>query len=371
MTISINNPLLATYIFEIIFVVALLISIRRREGNDFFPASVTQELKGLAILAVVFSHIGYFLVTDHRFLYPISTVAGVGVNLFLFLSGYGLMISSLKKQYSVWQFYRHRLLKLFIPFWLALIVFFLLDSLFLKINYSWNYIGEALLGLFTHADLYQDVNSPLWYFTLILFYYLVFPLVFLRKYPWLSAGIIYLITYFILDINPDRLIYVVHLYKIHLIAFPLGMFIAGLASQKKISAYLELGKNKIANANRKIFKTIFYYFSLAVLIILVGYTLYFPGIGQEPLTEELTSIAAVLALILIFSMKKFDIKLLYWFGFYSYEIYLFHWPLLYRYDLFFKFLPAWFALVIYLAFFLALGWGLRKISDRAAEKVSV
>jgi len=40
---------------------------------------VTQELKGLAILSIVFAHIAYMLVSDSRFLYPLSVAAGVGV----------------------------------------------------------------------------------------------------------------------------------------------------------------------------------------------------------------------------------------------------------------------------------------------------
>lgn len=375
MIISINNPVEATYIFEAIFIIALLISIRSKKETDFFPTSVTQELKGLAILAVVFSHIGYFLFSDNRFLFPLSAIAGVGVNIFLFLSGYGLVTSSLKKQYSIFQFYQRRLLKLFIPFWLLLIVFFSLDAIFLKINYSWDYIGRAFVGLFTHANLYEDVNSPLWYFTLIFYYYLVFPLVFLKKYPLLSAGVIYGISYFIISLNSSWLGNVMHLYNIHLMAFPLGMFIAGLVGQQKISARLAILKIKISNSKLffgkgTILKPISYYALLIVFLAIAGYTFYYPGIGQEPLTEELTSMVSVLMLTLVFIMKKFDIKLLYWFGIFSYEIYLLHWPLMYRYDVIFKFMPAWVGLIVYLFLFLGLGWVLRKISEKIAEKIS-
>src|SRR3989339_2054802 len=115
MEIFINNPVLSTDIFIAIFVIALLLTVRPKAKQEFFSATVSQELKGLAILMILFGHIGYFLAEDHRFLFPLSVSAGVGVNLFLFLSGYGLTSSALSKSLSIFQFYKKRLAKLFIP----------------------------------------------------------------------------------------------------------------------------------------------------------------------------------------------------------------------------------------------------------------
>ena len=115
MLISINNPVLSTTIFEVILAVALLFFTRRKKDPQFFPVYQSQELKGLAILLIVFSHIGYFLVTNHKFLFPLSIAAGVGVDLFLFLSGLGLTASAFKKNLTTFNFYKKNLLKLFIP----------------------------------------------------------------------------------------------------------------------------------------------------------------------------------------------------------------------------------------------------------------
>lgn len=153
MTISINNVVDSTNIFIAIFLVAFLALIRKQKNKEFFSVAVSQELKGFAILAIVFSHIGYFLSTDTRFLFPLSILAGVGVNLFLFLSGYGLTISSFGKNLSIGQFYERRLLKLFIPLWLVLAALFLLDYFALGKFYSWSYTINAMFGLFLHADL--------------------------------------------------------------------------------------------------------------------------------------------------------------------------------------------------------------------------
>ena len=377
MMISINNPVQATYIFMAIFGLALLLSLRRKPaGEELLSVAITQSLKGLAILMVFFSHIGYFLVADHRFLYPLSIMAGVGVNLFLFLSGYGLLVSTIKKQYSVWQFYWHRMLKVFIPFWIAVTTFFVLDALILKLTYSWSYIGRSILGFFPRADLFHDLNSPLWYITLILFYYLIFPIVFWKKRPYVSAVIIYVISYVIVQRQPQFLNEVLHLYEVHLIAFPLGMLLGSLFYQGQLGstlsqvAWVKSAFNAIKNYHlANVVKKAGHYAVLLALLAVIGYTAINSGIGQGSIIEERTSIVTMLAITALFMAMKVEFRLLYLFGIYSYEIYLLHWPIMYRYDLFFKVMPAWLAVIAYLALFCGLGWLFSQISRKITAKI--
>lgn len=362
MMLSINNPIWSTYIFTIILLVLILVWMRRKADGDFFPPEVTQELKGLAILAIVFSHIGYFLVSDHSFLFPLSIMAGVGVNLFLFLSGYGLTISSLNKPLSPWQFYRHRLMKLFMPLWLVLTAFFILDYFALNQAYGLGYIGRSFFGLFPQADLYHDINSPLWYFTLILFYYLLFPLVFALKNHRLSALAVYLITGLIVWLNPDWLSQVMPLYKIHLLAFPLGMLIASLAYEPNNFLISIFARARRWVRKLKALKLIGYWILVIALLALIGYTAYYSNIGGG-FKEELTSLITMSALVILFIIKKISFKLFYIFGIYSYEIYLLHWPILYRYEMFYRLMPAWLATTLYLILFLVLGLALKRVAE--------
>ena len=93
-----DDPVRSTWIFGAILLVAVFTSAKRRtSGEAAFPRSATEELKGLAILLVVFAHIGYALVPGGRFLFPLSVGAGIGVNVFLLLAGYGLATSALAK----------------------------------------------------------------------------------------------------------------------------------------------------------------------------------------------------------------------------------------------------------------------------------
>ena len=185
MQISITDPAYQTLLFGIgLGLILLLTFVKKR---DYTSLDLTQELKGFAILAIIFAHIGYALTIGGQFLFPFSVLAGVGVDLFLFFSGYGLAYSAAKRPETRVSFYTRRLPRLFIPFWVVVSILFLLDYFFTGGSYSWTYILRSFAGVFTNADLYHTLNSPLWYFTFILFYYLLFPLVFFKRNIWITA----------------------------------------------------------------------------------------------------------------------------------------------------------------------------------------
>ncbi len=351
MIISINNAVETTVIFNIILGIALLLSLRKKKSEGIFPISLSQELKGIAILLVVLCHVGYFLVTDNRFLFPLSDLAGVGVDLFLFLSGLGLTASMLKNRLPTLAFWNKNFLKLFIPLWLVLIGLFSLDYFLLKISYSWQFITKAFFGIFTSADIYNDLNSPLWYFTLILFYYLVFPILFSKRWPWFSAIAIYAVSYIILFFNIPYIYNVSFFYEKHILAFPLGMIASWILYQLPIA--------KI-NINKQV-KTIGRYLLIAILIAFIFYS--HSGFSQlvDSNKIQLASVATMLAIIFMFMAKKFEFKLLTLLGVYSYEIYLLHWPIMYKYDFIYQYLPAWLATLIYIPVLIIIAWLFRKI----------
>ncbi len=97
MPITITNVSISTFIVISTLILSLLLSLRKTKHTELFTTSVTEELKGIGILSVVFAHISYILVNDSHFLYPLSIAGGVGVDLFLLMSGFGLTVSMLKK----------------------------------------------------------------------------------------------------------------------------------------------------------------------------------------------------------------------------------------------------------------------------------
>src|SRR3989338_4223352 len=127
-------------------------TIRGRRVVGSIGVDVTQELKGFAILAIVFSHVGYFLALDHSFLFPLSVFAGVGVDLFLFVSGFGLATSACARGESVVQFYRRRLKNIYVPLWIVLAAFFIAGYFILHKTYAGDYIEGSLAGWFPSAN---------------------------------------------------------------------------------------------------------------------------------------------------------------------------------------------------------------------------
>lgn len=356
MQVLLTNPTHDSILFGIVFSIALLITFVLKKNYTSF--SLTQELKGFAILSIIFAHIGYYLTPNSPFLFPFSILAGVGVNMFLFLSGYGITMSQLKKDEPVLSFYTRRLLKLFIPFWIVLGILLVADFAFLGTPYPTFDILKAFFGVFTDANLYTDINSPLWYFTLIVAYYILFPLVFIKSRPWLSALFLYACVWTIVQFDPGPLSGVIGLYQVHMLAFPLGVLGAWVATSQ--THLLQM-----CATTYKSYERYLYPLAISVLLAVAGYFAIHSNVGGPAYLEEDTSIFIMLTIMLIFLIKKRESKLLSFFGLYSYEIYLFHWPLLYRYDVFYKILPAWLATLLYLPLFILLALGLKKLATHA------
>ena len=350
MPISVPDPKFQTIIFSGLLFIALVLSVKKNKDKKYFDISTTNELKGLAILMVIFAHIGYFLSKDRQFLFPLSILGGVGVNLFLFLSGFGLSISALKSRCSILNFYIKKIRRLFLPLWIVIGIIFLMDRFILNRSYAAEVIVQNFLGWYREADIYQSFNSSLWYFSLALIYSLLFPLLFWKKYPYISPILLLISGYLLLKVNLPVTEGVLKLYKLHFIAFPLGVLFAQISQR---SFFID-GIHKIQSLG--LIKII----TQGVLIFLVIYTAFNSGVGGELNLEHSISLLTMVSLLFIFLIKNFQIRLLNLWGIYSYEIYLFHWPILYRYDILYKHMPAYLATATYLIVFLFLGFLVKK-----------
>ncbi len=368
MPITLTDDILQTnYIVIAIFIAVVVLSFRKSKHTDLFPVSVTQELKGLGILTVVFAHFAYMLVTNADFLFPLSIIAGVGVDLFLFMSGYGLTVGMLKKPLPTLEFYKRRVIKIFIPFWVAIILIFAANAIFLDIHYSVPYMIQSLLGWFPTASGFEDVNSPFWYITWMMMFYILFPLVFSNTKPWLSAIILAVIATLIGVYNPldmgDN-----WLHRLHTVAFSLGIIFAWLLFETKDK------ENKLVKSLKKFRNesTVMSTVIIILMLIVAGYmslhttSSHWPTLtailGKGFFVDQFTSIVIMFAFIVIFSLKKVDNKFFAIYGLYSFEVYLIHWPLIGRYDIFFDILPAWAAVVAWIITFILLSWLLQKIT---------
>lgn len=354
MQIFINNPVQQTILFCIVLGIVFIFTFGKKQ--EYSPLSLTQELKGFAILTIIFGHVGYFLFENKEFLFPLSVLSGVGVNLFFFLSGYGITFSQMKRDEGIFAFYKRRLIKLFVPFWIVLGILLLTDFLILGKVYAFDFVLKAVFGIFTQANMSVDFNSPLWYFSLIFLYYVLFPIFFNKKRPWVTALLLYGVVWLLVYMDPPSFSGVIGLYEVHTLAFPLGVLCAwGIGREKNI-----------LNS----FKTFYikyeqYLYPLLMLGLLgsIGYFAIHSNVGDLAYIEQATSLLLLFLIVLLFVFKKRESKLLSLFGLYSYEIYLFHWPLLSQYDFLYRNIPAWIATVLYLGIFVLLGVFLKKMTS--------
>ena len=357
---------LSTFVVIAFAILVLFTTLKQSTHSDVFPVSVTNELKGLGILTVVFAHFAYMKVTNADFLFPLSIIAGVGVDLFLFMSGFGLTVGMLKRPMKAVDFYKKRVIKIFIPFWIALIIMFIADALFMDKTYSVGYIIKSMLGFFPTADGFGDVNSPFWYITWMIMFYLLYPLVFFKDKPWLSAIILAVIatiigTFNIFDLGSNWL------HRLHTVAFSMGIILAWLLQVKEGEKNRFIEYIKDFRDNSKDMK----YIVIAIMFVIVFYVSQRTGAGSWPaltailgqgfFVEQLMSIVIMLAFTVIFILKKVDSKFLTMYGVYSYEVYLIHWPLMAKYDIFFVYLPAWAAVIAWLVVFILVSMLLQRL----------
>jgi peptidoglycan/LPS O-acetylase OafA/YrhL len=372
MQVLIPDPERSTWIVIAALFACLLASIRRATAREPLPAEVSQQLKGFAILAIVFAHVSFLLVNDFHFLYPLARAAGVGVDLFLLMSGYGLTASMLKRPVNVGSFYRRRLVRIFIPLWIVLALLFLADGLTLGRFYPAAYVVQSVLGIFPSALPEEDVNSPFWYLSWLLMFYLLFPIVFSAKRPWLTALALAAIANVVAIANPlDWQANWLH--RLHTNAFPLGILLAWLLQGR--AAGWRSGAVPAPWARNAL---------LVILAVAAGYlaahneewqwprlagVLENSGLSAHFVIGQAASLTAMTAVVVWFMLAPVEIRLLTLFGEYSYETYLLHWPLMARYDFVFRFLPAWAAILVWLAAFIAFGWLLQRSTALLAPRL--
>ncbi len=116
------------------------------------------ELMGFAILWIIFFHMNF--VTWNKIAYYIHTIGFFGVDMFFFLSAYGLYYSLSKK--SVFMFYKARIIKIYPLYLFVATIFFFINGLSGMGNYILYVTG---IGYWVGANYFE------WYVpTLIVFY---------------------------------------------------------------------------------------------------------------------------------------------------------------------------------------------------------
>lgn len=129
------------------------------------------ELMGWAILFVMLSHSTSTTWADIPF---IHSIAGKGFALndvggFLFLSGFGLYYSFAKNN-TISTFLKKRVKRLYIPFMMIALPFYVFSVLRGELSYSDAILAESGAYFFVHG------NNGMWYISMTLLLYLLFPM---------------------------------------------------------------------------------------------------------------------------------------------------------------------------------------------------
>lgn len=186
----------------------------------------TQILKGFAILCIVFHNYFHWLSPspgENEFIFSrfyvdnffkllceqpsecinilFSYLGHYGVQIFIFISGFGLTASMLKKTRKWENFIVNRLKKIYPLLLIGILVCFIGRILMGEKGFSsfeWKEIGYKLLFINTLIPGEgTSINGPWWFFALIFQLYILFPLLFklVRKYDIKAFAIVCLVAY--------------------------------------------------------------------------------------------------------------------------------------------------------------------------------
>lgn len=157
----------------------------------------TEALRGIAIIMVIISH--YSLAMGIPFL---GFLGGVGVALFLFLSGYGLNESYKKNGLN--KYFSKKVYRVMIPYWILMIT---LALLFWK---TFNY-KIFLLDIF-------GIKTSYWYIGFIIRWYIIFYVSKLLPNKY-SNIVIYIYSIIVLFVYPEH-------QNLQFLSFPIGVIVS-------------------------------------------------------------------------------------------------------------------------------------------------
>lgn len=136
---------------------------------------VIDFLKGYAMLSIVIYHLGQAMGLP-PILARMIDFGGTGVHTFIFVSGFGLYLSHLRKPLSFPQFLKKRFTKIYIPYIIIVLASALL-SLLVPIypNSAYALFGHIFLYKMFDDDIMSSYGYQLWFVSTIIQLYFIFP----------------------------------------------------------------------------------------------------------------------------------------------------------------------------------------------------
>ena len=279
----------------------------------------TRQLKGLAILLIVLGHL-WTHVAEQSALF---NFAGYGVAMFFLLSGYGLTISTPERTLFTVNYFRRRLTRIFLPYWLATFIIIILDFVFMQRVIPLDALIYTSFGI-NITSITSHLDYSRWFITLLLLWYSIHYLI--SYYFNLSTGLMLRFACAFVLFAGDYYIVDVGWYQVF--AFPAGCMLATYrhSCRELFSKY----------HNRAILLSLFVLAGIITPKIVFSCVTweYIPDIIWA-LGSELESILFCAGLIILFgagnTVNRYSL-FLYSLGGMSYEIFLLHGSFLIKYN---------------------------------------
>lgn len=179
--------------------------------NYEFTKAHTQIAKGIAITLMMIHHLFRFpdRIKDVSYIsilpfgkpgfeYVLGDFGNICIAMFLFLSGYGLYISTLNKESYTLKDSVGKIIKLLINYWVVFIVFVPIGLIFFSNNIRYNFNITSFIANFTTTS--SSYNSEWWFVRLYIELLLLFPLIKLILKRRIMASFALILSFYIVAI---------------------------------------------------------------------------------------------------------------------------------------------------------------------------
>lgn len=294
----------------VLFVILFLITICGLKFSSFNKGYIsslhTNSVKGIFAVIILFSHLrGYLTIggslLDRGYEIILCWLGQLMVALFLFYSGYGIMESIKSKLDYGKTFFRKRILKTLFHFDVAVLAYYILQTLlgnnYSTIDYITCWIGWSSIG-----------NSNWFIFNIIALYLVTYP-VLIKKISYKRMGVailcLTLCLWLILFFSKPQQSWWIDT----LLSYPLGVFYS--IYKDKIESFMKNRKN-------------FYLVALTLILLFAIWKYYF-NIDCYGICACLFSL-----LFVMITMKvKVNNRVLQWLGIHAFAIYIMQrWPMI-------------------------------------------
>lgn len=160
-------------------------------------------LKGYSILTIVIFHLGQVMNLS-ALLARMINFGGTGVHTFIFVSGFGLYLSHLKKPLPFVEFLKKRFTKIYLPY-IIVVALSAIISFFIPVydNSLYAFLGHLFIYKMFDENIIGSYGYQLWFISTIIQFYLIFPLLVILKsrlntISFLALGVIISICWSIL-----------------------------------------------------------------------------------------------------------------------------------------------------------------------------